>query len=733
MTTHFQEPEEQEVHLSHYWDILLRRWKLGVAVLLIVILVTFIAHFFATPLYQSSILLQIERDIQSRSWEDMWRLPSQQEYLQTQIQLIKSRGTARRVVEDLELERNPKFYKPVDNSSTEPPSHDELLNSLGDQVAAGIRVEPVEETALVRVSYVGTDPALTQTIANGIGDSFIDANIERKSERVREATRFLRTEIEKLQQEIDAGERQVQTSGASRDIFSDDGDNLVLTRLESLNRSYLDAQSKRIAAESNYQSVRSSAAGSVAEVASDPVISGLRGDLNRLEREYEQKRASFKPAHPEMERLANQIEGARKSLSDVTQQRLAGIREEARKEYEDALTRERQIEQELEQQKSRALALNIDAVDYLAQRTNLSSKKQLLHELTQRLNETEVSARLEGADSSNIHLIETATQPGTPHNAGLRTKMKRSIPLGLVMGIGAIFFLEYMDRSVKSPEELEKLTQLPVLGVIPAARGKTEKELYGYGNHYARSGASAPVEPAAPSDEELSMDIVAHTHPRSPITESYRALRTSLLLSSAGKLQSILVTSSVPREGKSTTAANLAIVLAQMGKRVVVVDADLRKPRIRQIFGGSGRKGLVEYLANQAEETEIIESSSVPQLSFIASGPIPPNPAELLSSPRMTTLLENLRGRFDYVIVDSPPVLAVADAIIIGNQVDGLVLCAHGGRTPREVIQRASARLRQAGSHTLGSVLNNLEERHRRDRYSSHYYEYYGGGDSASG
>lgn len=709
---------QSDVHLSHYWEILLKRWKLGLAIVLIVIASTVAAHFFTTPMYRASILLQIERDTTAQpTIEDFFMVPSRQEYLQTQIELLRSRGMGFRVVDDLDLLNNPKF-NPAGAEGLSEAERIEKMNQLASRVASGIRVEPVEGTSLVRVSYVGTDPKLVQEIANGIGESYVKMNIARKSESVRQATRFLRTEIEKLQKEIDAGEREAQTYGASRDIFSEEGDNLVLQRLESLNRSYLDAQSRRIAAESEFRSLRNAGADSIPQIADDWVLRGLRADLNRLQREYEQKRANFQPAHPEMARLANEIKGAQASLATATQERLSGIREAARKDYEDAVARERQIESALEQQKNRALELNIDAVDYLSQRTNLSSKKTLLNELTQRLNETEVTSRLKGADSSNIHVVEDANQPGSRYNASLQKNMKNAIPLGLIMAVGAIFFLEYMDRSVRSPEELEQISGLPTLGIVPAA-GKTRTGIYGYGQGLKKRAEEEP-------DEEAPVELIPHTDPRSPVAEAYRALRTSLLLSSARELHTILITSSVPREGKSTTIVNLAVVLAQLDKRVVIIDADLRKPKIRHIFGSESHRGLVDYLAHQADSKEIIETSGVPGLFYVQSGPIPPNPSELLASPRMTMLLEELRQDFDFVLVDSPPVLAVADAIILGNLVDGVMLCVHGGRTPREIIQRASSRLRQAGTYTLGALLNNLDVRKQSYGYAQGYYEYYG-------
>ncbi|MDX1583502.1 MAG: polysaccharide biosynthesis tyrosine autokinase [Thermoanaerobaculia bacterium] len=710
---------QSDVHLSHYWEVLLKRWKLGLVILLIVVLATVAAHYFTTPLYRASILLQIERDSTAQySIEDLFAIPSRQEYLQTQIQLLKSRGMGLRVVEDLDLLEN-QTLNPGGTENLSPEEQIERKNALAGRIASGIRVEAVEGTSLVRVAYIGTDPKLVQEIANGIGESYVKMNIERKSESVRQATRFLRSEIEKLQQEIDAGERQVQKYGASRDIFSDEGDNLVLQRLESLNRSYLDAQARRISAESALRTVRSASAQSIPTIADDWVIRGLRADLQRLEREYEQKRTNFRPAHPEMQRLANEIEGARKNLANATQERLQSVREAARKDLEDAIERERELEKALEEQKTRALELNIDAVDYLAQRTNLASKKELLNELTQRLNETEVTSRLKGADSSNIHIIEDANQPGYRYNASLKKNLKNAFPLGLVMAVGAIFFLEYMDRSIRSAEELEQVSGFPTLGVIPAA-DRGGKPGYGYGYGFRSK------EPPPSDDQDARVELIPDRNPKSPVSEAYRALRTSLLLSSAEELRKILVTSSVPKEGKSTTTVNLATVLAQMGKRVIVVDADLRKPKIRQIFEAPSKKGLVDYLAHQAEIEDVIESSKIANLSFIQSGPIPPNPSELLASPRMRALLDSVTETFDYVLIDSPPVLPVADAVILGNQVDGVVLCVQGGKTPREVVQRASGKLRQAGTHTLGALLNNLDARSQGYRYTQQYYEYYG-------
>jgi capsular exopolysaccharide synthesis family protein len=312
----------------------------------------------------------------------------------------------------------------------------------------------------------------------------------------------------------------------------------------------------------------------------------------------------------------------------------------------------------------------------------------------------------------------------------MKKNLQSAFPLGLILGLGAIFFLEYMDRSIKSPEDLERMTKFASLGVIPAAASVSKQ--YGYAYSYGRAGEARLRAVEANDDRaDAGVELIPHTDARSPVSEAYRAFRTSLLLASASSPKIIVITSSFAREGKTTTSVNLATVLAQMGKPVLLIDADLRRPRLQKVFPGKMNLGLVNYLAANIPMDDIIQPTLVPQLSVILSGPIPPNPSELLASDRMKHMIEEIRSKYAYVIFDSPPVLAVTDAIVLAANADGVVLTVHGGQTPRDLVQRSAERLRQANIPVLGALLNNLDLHQYGYTYRKSYYDYYGGQDDA--
>ena len=719
----------QDVHLSHYWNIVVKRWRVAAIIVAVVLVGTFVASYFTKPLYRAKIVLQIEREYANRiTVEDLFGIaPSNQEFLQTQYALLKSRGLAENVVDNLALVEDPELNPGGTEGMTEDAIR-ALRDRLAGQIVDSIQVQPIEYTSLVNIVYVSMSPELAQKIGNGIGDSYINMNIERKFETVRQASTFLRAEINQLQKEVEQGERELQKFTASRDIVSLEGSgNLILEKLDALNASLSRAQAARMEKEATYNSLLNASPNSISE-ANNVVIQGLRADLLRAEREYEQKLSRLKPEHPDMIRLQEEIDGSRRNLTRAIEDVVTNVRESARKDYESALNQERALQRALDEQKEKATELNLNAVDYLTIKNTVDSKRNLMNELTRQLNETEVSARLKGSNVSNIHFVERAQRPGGRFNATTARNLKNAIPLGIVLGFATIFFLEYMDRSIKSPEELERITGFASLGVIPAAMSRAAGYGYGYGardylrERFRRSGST---DDTVSQEEEIEVDLIPHTNSRSPIAEAYRAFRTALLLSSATNPRLIVITSSMPREGKTTTTVNLATVLAQMNRRVLVVDADLRKPRVKKIFKSRDHAGLVNYLAAKVPLEDIVQESHVPNLFFVESGPIPPNPSELLAAESMRDLTVKLRDEFDFVLLDSPPVLAVTDAVILGTYADGVVLCAHGGETPREVIKRAAERLRQANVRVLGALLNNLNLQSHGYRYAKQYYEYY--------
>jgi capsular exopolysaccharide synthesis family protein len=390
--------------------------------------------------------------------------------------------------------------------------------------------------------------------------------------------------------------------------------------------------------------------------------------------------------------------------------------------------RENEMSTAFEGSKHEMQTQNASVAKYVDLRSEIDSKEQLLQQLTRKQSDTEVGAILRGSTTSNVHWVDHSEVPKSRFNVTMKKNLQSAFPLGVLLGLASIFFLEYMDRSIKTPEELERVTRFASLGVIPAASSVGRG--YGYRYYGSRTKLRAVESEPAAAEPSKGIDLLPHVDSRSPISEAYRAFRTSLLLASANSPKVIVITSTFAREGKTTTAVNLATVLAQMGKPVLLLDADLRRPRLQKVFRGKMNLGLVNYLATNIPLEDVIQESEVPHLSVVLSGPTPPNPSELLSSDRMKHLIHEVRSKFAYVIFDSPPVMAVTDSIVTAANADGVVLCVHGGQTPRDIVQRAAERLRQSNIPVLGAILNNLDLQQYGYTFKKSYYDYY---DSEAG
>ncbi|HYC62616.1 MAG TPA: polysaccharide biosynthesis tyrosine autokinase [Thermoanaerobaculia bacterium] len=715
--------QQHDVHLLHYWNVIRKRWKVALAIVIVVMLGTFLASYFSKPLYVSTIRIQIDRESNTVTIEDIFGIAaSDQEFLQTQYELLKSRGLALRVVEDHKLYNDRELYPPGVAGKT-PAEVQGIKEGIAGGLLGGITITPVRGTSLVDISYIGGSPRLAQKIAEAWGDSFMRMNIAKKLDAVQQASDFLDRQIAAVQQDLEGSRRELQEYGRTHGIISmgeDNSDDVVMSKLEQLNRSLTEAQNAVFQKEAAFGALQRTDAEAIA--ANDEVVQRLTSELSALQREYSEKLSTLKEGHPDMKRLASQIEKARASRSQSVQQSYRKQLESARAEYAAAQAQANSIRSAYNQQRSEAQRLNADSAGYLDLRMAVENKQALLGSLQKQLSETQVAARLRGSASSNIHWVDHAPLPGGRFNLSMKKNLQNAFPLGMILGFAAIFFLEYMDRSIKTPEELERLTQFASLGVIPSASSMAARQA-GYGQEYGR--ALPRLRAVDTGDKSAGVELIPHTDARSPVSEAYRAFRTSLLLASAASPKIIVITSSFAREGKTTTSVNLATVLAQMGKPVLLVDADLRRPRLQKVFTGKMNLGLVNYLAANIPFEDIIQATDVPNLSVVLSGPIPPNPSELLASDRMKHIIEEVRSKYAYVIFDSPPVLAVTDAIVLAANADGVVLTVHGGQTPRELVQRSSERLRQANIPVLGAILNNLDLHQYGYSYKRSYYDYY--------
>ena len=718
-----------EVHLSHYWNVIQKRWKVAISILAVVMSGTVLTSYFSKPLYRSAIQIQIERDNPNQmTVDDLFGIAaSDQEFLQTQYVLLKSRGLAQRIIDEQKLLSDPDFY-PAGIATKTPQEIQSARDSMVGAITGGLDVTPVRNTSLVDIAYIASSPRLAQKVAEGVGASYIRMKVEQKFEAVRNASEFLDRQIAQVKSDIEATRKKMQVYGENKGIISaDEANSMTAQRLMKTNSELGAAQAEMFARQTDYDSLMRSSAESVA--GRDMRVQALADEGSRLQREYQQKSAVFKPDHPEMQKLRTAIDKTETFHQNAVKEAYRRALETARQAVSAAQQRYSQLGGALSAQTRETMALNVNTAGYGDLNKGLTGKQELLEQLLKRQNETQVTARLRGSETSNIHWVDHANFPGSRFNVTMKKNVQSALPLGVILGLAAIFFLEYMDRSIKTAEELERVTKFASLGVIPAASSVGR----GYGYYGYSNRSSGKLRAVKPPSEQSGIDLLPHVDSRSPISEAYRAFRTSLLLASANSPKVIVITSTFAREGKTTTAINLATVLAQMGKPVLLIDADLRRPRLQKVFKGKMNLGLVNYLAASIPLEDVIQETNVPNLSVVLSGPNPPNPSELLASDRMKSLIHEVRSKFAYVIFDSPPVLAVTDAVVLAANADGVVLCVHGGQTPRDLVQRSSERLRQSNIPVLGAILNNLDLQQYGYTFKKSYYDYYDNDEPSGG
>jgi polysaccharide biosynthesis transport protein len=725
-----------EFHLSRWIDVVRRR-RLLLASVTGVVLVWFVLQYAITPkAYRAATIIQIERNAvnvlggEMLGGEVWW----DQEFFPTQYRLLQSRGIAERVVRNLRLADDPVFnpgHAALVSGSTSggnAAGDEAALGGLASRLLGGLEINPIRNTRLVEIAYVAPNADLAARVANGVAEAYIDWGIESRYATVGKASTFLAQQIETLKQEIQDRESQLQAYSRRTDIVAlDPSANVIMQRLESLNKDYIQAVSDRINKESRYQELEHSPEETAADTSTGGLVSQLRSEQLQLERDYATKLNVYKPDWPPMQELKARIDKGRQNLKAAISDAVAKARDEARTEYQTALRREQSLSDELERQKSDAMKLNSAAVEYNNLKLEVSTRRQLLDDLLKKQSETEVASRLQGTHESNVRVVDRALVPTAPFRPSLRRNLLLGLVLGLGFGLGAVVLVEYLDRTIKTPDDVERVLQIPVLSVIPdlSAGGRSG---YGYGSYYRRHSSprhkAVTRKGAPPADNDV--ELLPHVRPRHPVCEAYRALRTALLLSSAEGVRSVVVTSAIPSEGKTATAVNLAVVLAQLGKRVAIVDGDMRKPRLHSVFNVSNRQGLVNYLTGTVSSAaEVLQETSIEGLAVLPSGPIPPNPSELLGSERMRALIGTLLEGFEIIVFDTPPSLPVTDGTILGALVDGVVLCVGAGQIVREDARSGLERLRMAGVKVLGVALNRFRRQRSGYKREYHYYEGY--------
>jgi capsular exopolysaccharide synthesis family protein len=457
----------------------------------------------------------------------------------------------------------------------------------------------------------------------------------------------------------------------------------------------------------------------------NPMVQALVKQKTDLAAQYSDALNLYGPNYPKVQRLAEQQKQVDDQLAAAQKTLVATTSED----YDTAKNRLAILQANLDQQKAEANEEAEKLVEYNILQNDANANKALYDGILEKLKEATITA---GLRSSNIRIVDPALTPTSPSGPQRTRNILLALLVGLVGGIGLAIFREYLDNTVKSPDDVERLTGLPSLAVVPSL-----PNMNGHGGHLAR--VSGDADGAATPSGGSRVELLAYVQPKSQISEAFRALRTSLLLSQAEHPpQVILVTSALPREGKTTAAVNLAVTLAQLGDRTLLVDCDLRKPGVRRALNITGGRdtGLSSYLAGVCSLEEVtMPHPTITNLSALTTGPVPPSPADLLSSHRMRDGIAELRRRFKFVVIDSPPIMAATDAVIISALTDGVLLVVRSGETPKEAFTRTRDLLAAVKGRLLGVVLNGVDSNAPDYYYSYRYYPYaygYGYGEDVS-
>jgi len=717
-----------EAHLSDYWHVIVRRRYVVALCAAAVLAGAAIVTFRTTPIYRASATVLIERiDPNIMKFQEVMTFDpsylSYQDYYQTQYRLLESRAVAQRVVRELRLASDPVFLVKKDpgilsrlwtgltaSLRRRPGGGDpnDPQAPYVDAVLGGLRVEPVKNSHLVSVGFVSPSPELAAKIANGVSEAFIDFGMETRVGTSENAGDFLTEQIATLRTDVADLEHRLQQYGESKEIIPTSGEtNTTVTALEDLQRSYSAAQADRAEKEGAWTALRTTPDSAVTQVIQSPLIEKLTSETASLERDQAEMARRFKPEWPALERLTSKLEQSRKRLDEETSLMATSARKSAEGAYRAALERERNLQGMLDSQKHVAMKLSVDSIEYTNLRNEVTKKRETLNELLKRQSEITLSSHLKDTRQSNTRVIDPATIPRDPYRPNKKVNLMLGLMTGLALGAGLAFAIEYLDNTVKSAEEIRRYTGYAAIGIIPEHTASGPRPM--------RKGAPLP---------EMNADLVTHEDPRSQLAEAYKELRTATLLASPDQPpRTILVTSCLPQEGKSQTSLNLGIALAQAGKRVLLVDADLRRPRLHKALGVDNERGISTYLSGNSPVKPLIRTTGVPGLDVLTSGPIPPNPSELLGSRNFLALVQEFAesGGYDHLIFDSPPLLSVADPIVVATVLDGTILVVQSGQTPRDALMRGAGKLHQANVKVLGAVLNSVTDGDRSYYYRSRY------------
>ena len=729
-----QSSSGQQVHLLDRLTAVFRHRRIAGAAFVIVVSLMMLQTYSKIPLYRASARVEIQDErstaVGNLNSNDPMYYQDPEPYYNTQYSILRSRGLAKRVVQRLQLQNHPLFNGSAPQSRgplsavrearraigtsvrsvisrekpevpAEQPAADEsaLESSLISQFLGGVEIIPEKSTRLVEIVYISPNPEFAALAATTLAEEYAQQNLDVRLETINKNLVWLTDEVAKQEKKVTEAEAAMSKYREQQNALSlEDRQNIVVSRLNTLNDTATRARTTRLQKEASYNQVKSvdpksDAADGYPVISTNPGVMEAKTRLSDLTAEKARLSSRYLAGHPDLIKVEGQIDSARAAL--VAQR--TRVIESAKNEYEAAVIEERSYAGQLESQKGAAMELDRKSGGYLVLQRQAETNRLVYQSLLQQQKELRV---VSNSRTNNVHVLDRAEAPGAPFSPNARRDWFTALMAGLLVALGLAFGIEYLDDTVKTPDDVTDRLRLPLLGLVPSVRGQRVP---------------------------LLSEAVPHD-----FGEAFRSLRTSLVFTSGSEGPRVVaVTSSQPLEGKTTTACNLGMVLALGGSRVLLIDADLRRPGLHNVIGAQNETGLSHLLVGQARVRDAVQKTSEPNLFVISAGRIPPNPSELLSSERMSALLSNLRsGPFDWVIIDTPPVLAVTDAVIVARAVSGVVFVVGSEMTRRVHAERAIETLSGGKPASIGAVLNRVDFDRNRYYYSRyygyHYQNYYG-------
>lgn len=716
--------DDDEIDLLAYWRILVKRRRLIASVLAGVVALALLVTLTATPIYRATTVLQLDKDgiqvvqvdgIQPGDDRGGWD-PA---FLQTQYELLKSRSLAERVANELNLDKTalerlndpgwlgrmlallkPKTKRAADapgagaNAAATASAADELRDAAS-MIGNNLSIEPVRNSRLVKLNFDSPSPQFSARAANAIAEGYIASGLERRFGASSYAKTYLEDQLKLTKAKLEESERKLVQFAQQENLVNtgENGQSLAVQNLTQLNAALATAQDQRIRAQARWRQASSGAM--PADMIGNSNIRILQQQKGQLQSQYQLKLQTFKPDYPEMQQLKSQVDELDRQIA----KEIAGVRASVKAEYDAASAQEQMLSQQIASLRTQALDVDGRSIQYNILKREVDTNRQLYDGLLQRYKEVGVAGDVR---ANNISIIDRAEVPRWRFKPNLLLNLAIGMLLGAMLGVLAAFLLEFLDDTIKTPDDVEHKLKLPVLGIIPKLGAK---------DNLAEAAADT----------------------QSSFSEAYRSVRTALQFATDhGVPKTLLVTSSGPGEGKSTTALALARNLTQLGKRVLLVDADLRKPSLHKTLGLKAEAGLSHLLAGGCSFTTAVQPTEDDRLHVVLAGPLPPNPAELLSGSKLVSLLTIGVERYDHVIIDGPPVLGLADAPILSNAVDSTLLVVNSAKTKIGAAQAALKRLLAARARIVGCLLTKYDARAAGYGYGYGYggsYSYYAYGD----